>query len=95
MGMYWRFADDWHEVWVEDVPGACVVAASEQEALTDITSQLEACLEGFAGRLPQASDQHTAAQKAVDTLKEFQSEQPGRYPEPSAQRVVLVRCRVV
>ncbi|PNH05436.1 hypothetical protein TSOC_008270 [Tetrabaena socialis] len=74
---------------------ACVVASSEQEALADVPEQLETCLQGYGVggvRPPSASDARMAAQKVADSLQDCESERPGCYPQPSLQRMMLIRA---
>lgn len=98
VGVHFVFGPEWNEIWVPDVGGACVMASSIDEAMADITSQLEACLEDYTdtGRdIPPASDEAKAMVKAADMLKDFQVEMPGAYPQPTAQHVVVVTCELM
>lgn len=93
-GIHWVFGDDWHEVWVPDVSGACVLAATEEEAFADILDQLNACFETAStlppgyNLLPAPSDEATAFGMALDYLNECND----AYPTPISHRMVLIPC---
>ncbi len=93
-GIHWVFGDDWHEVWVPDVCGACVLATTEEEAFAEILDQLNACFETAStlppgyNLLPAPSDEATAFSKALDGLNECADD----YPPPIAHRMVLIPC---